>query len=118
MNWVTVRRIMRIAYVAVAAATIAGRGQLFWGPSRAGTALASGLGASVRLKQAFCAAARAVPNTPIASWEEKHAMGKLRKIQMVGWARGRRRISAPVAILAIAVAAVTTVAVTGAFTGA
>src|SRR6266568_4909692 len=78
-------------------------------------ALASGLGASVRLKQAFCAAARAVPNTPIASWEEKHAMGKLRKIQMVGWARGRRRISAPVAI---AVAAVTTVAVTGAFTGA
>jgi hypothetical protein len=45
-------------------------------------------------------------------------MGRLRKIQMTGWARGRRRISAPVSILAIAVAAVATVAVTGAFTGA
>ena len=32
---------MRIAYVVVAATTIAGRGQLFWGPSRAGAALAS-----------------------------------------------------------------------------
>jgi len=41
MNWVTVRRIMRIAYVVVAATTMAGRGQLFWGPSRAGAALAS-----------------------------------------------------------------------------
>jgi hypothetical protein len=35
-----------------------------------------------------------------------------------GGGEGRRRISAPVSILAIAVAAVTTVAVTGAFTGA
>ena len=32
---------MRIAHVVVAAATMAGRGQLFWGPSRAGAALAS-----------------------------------------------------------------------------
>ena len=32
---------MRIAYVVVAATTMAGRGQLFWGPSRAGAALAS-----------------------------------------------------------------------------
>src|SRR5215831_10496071 len=56
--------------------------------------------------------------TSIASWEEKHIMGKLRKIQMAGWARGRRRISAPVSIMAIAVAVVATVAVTGAFTGA
>jgi hypothetical protein len=45
-------------------------------------------------------------------------MGRLRKIQMAGWAWGRRRISAPVSILAVAVAAVITVAVTGAFTGA
>jgi BNR/Asp-box repeat len=45
-------------------------------------------------------------------------MGRLRKIQMAGWAKGRRRISAPASILAIAVAAVATVAVTGAFTGA
>ena len=45
-------------------------------------------------------------------------MGRLRKRQIVGWARGRRRISAPVSIVAVAVAAVTTVALTGAFTGA
>src|SRR5215467_3454185 len=45
-------------------------------------------------------------------------MGRLRKIHKAGWARGRRRISAPVSIVAIAVAVVTTVAVTGAFTGA
>jgi hypothetical protein len=45
-------------------------------------------------------------------------MGRLRKRQIVGWARGRRRISAPVSIGAVAVAAVTTVALTGAFTGA
>jgi hypothetical protein len=45
-------------------------------------------------------------------------MGRLRKRQIVGWARGRRRISAPVSIAAVAVAAVTTVGVTGAFTGA
>src|SRR5215470_4717478 len=67
---------------------------------------------------AFWAAARPVPDTPIASWREKHAMGRLRKRQMVGWAGGRRRISAPVSIGAVAVAAVTTVALTGAFTGA
>jgi len=41
MNWVTMRRIMRIAYVVVAAATIAGRGLFFWGPSRAGALLPS-----------------------------------------------------------------------------
>ena len=41
MNWVTARRIMRIAHVVVAAATMAGRGQFFWEPSRAGAALAS-----------------------------------------------------------------------------
>ena len=45
-------------------------------------------------------------------------MGRLQKRQIVGWARGRRRISAPVSIVAVAVAAVTTVALTGAFTGA
>src|SRR5215475_11621094 len=45
-------------------------------------------------------------------------MGRLQKRQMVGWAGGRRRISAPVSIGAVAVAAVTTVALTGAFTGA
>ena len=45
-------------------------------------------------------------------------MGRLQKRQMVDWARGRRRISAPVSIAAVAVAAVTTVALTGAFTGA
>jgi hypothetical protein len=39
----------------------------------------------------------------------------LRKIQAARQARGRRRIGAPVSILGIAVAAVTTVAVTGAF---
>src|SRR6516225_8495680 len=99
---------MRIPHVVVAAATMAGRGQVFWGPRRAGVALAGmaqlarwsltgaradrsryqprfdghvlralarGLTASVRLHQAFwharpgfCAAARTVPNTPIASW--------------------------------------------------
>jgi len=42
----------------------------------------------------------------------------LRKVQMTGWARGRRGIGAPASILAIAAAAVTTVAVTGAFTSA
>src|SRR5690242_1943448 len=41
MKWVTVRRIMRIAHVVVAATTMAGRGQFFWGPSRAGATLAS-----------------------------------------------------------------------------
>src|SRR5215468_2257539 len=41
MNWVTVRRIMRIAHVVVAAATMAWRGQFFWGPRRADAALAS-----------------------------------------------------------------------------
>jgi hypothetical protein len=45
-------------------------------------------------------------------------MSRLQKRQIVGWARGRRRISAPVSIAAVAVAAVTTVALTGAFTGA
>ena len=45
-------------------------------------------------------------------------MGRLRRRQIVGWAKGRRRISAPVSIVAVAVAAVTTVALTGAFTGA
>jgi hypothetical protein len=45
-------------------------------------------------------------------------MGRSRKTQMTGWPLGRRRVSAPVSILAIAVAAVTTAAVTGAFTGA
>jgi hypothetical protein len=45
-------------------------------------------------------------------------MGRLRKRQMAGGAGGRRRISAPVSIAAVAVAAVTTVALTGAFTGA
>jgi hypothetical protein len=39
-------------------------------------------------------------------------MGRLRKRQIVGWARGQRRISAPVSIGAVAVAAVTTVALT------
>src|SRR5262249_52467834 len=43
---------------------------------------------------------------------------RLQKRQIVGWARGRRRMSAPVSIAAVAVAAVTTVALTGAFTGA
>src|SRR5215469_9916465 len=62
---------------------------------------------------AFCAAARPVPDTPIASWREKHAMGRLRNRQMAGWAWGRRRISTPVSIGAVAVAAVTTVALTG-----
>ena len=32
---------MRIAHVVVVATTLAGRGQFFWGPSRAGTALPS-----------------------------------------------------------------------------
>src|SRR2546429_352369 len=45
-------------------------------------------------------------------------MARLRKLQMARWARGRRRVSAPVSVLAIAVVAVTTVALTGAFTGA
>ena len=46
-------------------------------------------------------------------------MGRLPKIQLTGAAPGwRRRIGAPVTIMAIAVAVVTTVAVTGAFTGA
>ena len=46
-------------------------------------------------------------------------MGRRPKTQMTGAAPGRRRrISAPVSIVAIAVAAVTTVALTGAFTGA
>lgn len=45
-------------------------------------------------------------------------MGRLQKRQIIGWARGRRRISAPVSIVAVAVAAVTAVALTGAFTGA
>ena len=45
-------------------------------------------------------------------------MGRLQKGQIVSWAKGRRRISAPVSIVAIAVAAMTTVALTGAFTGA
>ena len=45
-------------------------------------------------------------------------MDGLRKRQMVGRAGGRRRISAPVSIVAVAVAAVTTVALTAAFTGA
>ena len=45
-------------------------------------------------------------------------MDRLRKRQMVGRAEGRRRISAPVSIVAVAVAAVTTVGLTGAFTGA
>src|SRR5215472_4467073 len=67
---------------------------------------------------AFWAAARPVPNTSIASWEEKHAMRRLRKRQIVGRAGGRGRVSAPVSIAAVAVAAVTTVALTGAFTGA
>jgi len=38
---VTARRTMRIAHVVAAAATMAGRRQFFWGPSRAGAALAS-----------------------------------------------------------------------------
>jgi hypothetical protein len=45
-------------------------------------------------------------------------MARLRKIHKASWALGRRRIGAPVSILAVAVAAVTTVALTGAFTGA
>ena len=45
-------------------------------------------------------------------------MGRLRKIPMSSWVPGRRRISAPVSILAIAVVAVATVAATGAVTGA
>ena len=45
-------------------------------------------------------------------------MARLRKIQMARWPRGRPRFSAPVSVLAIAVAAVTTVGLTGAFTGA
>ena len=45
-------------------------------------------------------------------------MARLRKLQMARWARGRRRVSAPVSVLAIAVVAVTTVALTCAFTGA
>ena len=45
-------------------------------------------------------------------------MDRLRKRQMVGRAGSRRRISAPVSIAAVAVAALTTVALTGAFTGA
>src|SRR6516162_6310884 len=46
-------------------------------------------------------------------------MARLRKIHKAGWAPGwRRRIGAPVSIVAVAVAVVTTVAVTGAFTGA
>src|SRR5262249_47780693 len=46
-------------------------------------------------------------------------MGRLQKIPITGRARGRRRrIGAPVSIAAVAVAAVTTVGVTGAFTNA
>ena len=45
-------------------------------------------------------------------------MGRLRKISMSDRVPGRRRISAPVSILAVAVVAVATVAVTGTFTGA
>jgi hypothetical protein len=45
-------------------------------------------------------------------------MARLRKLQMARWAGGRRRVSAPVSVLVIAVVAVTTVALTGAFTGA
>ena len=45
-------------------------------------------------------------------------MARLRKLQMARWVRGRRRVSAPVSVLVIAVVAVTTVALTGAFTGA
>jgi hypothetical protein len=36
MNWVTVRRIMKIAHVVVAAATMAWRGQFFWGTQPGG----------------------------------------------------------------------------------
>src|SRR5215475_8449752 len=45
-------------------------------------------------------------------------MAGLRKLQVARWARGRRRVSTPVSVLAVAVVAVTTVALTGAFTGA
>ena len=44
-------------------------------------------------------------------------MAGTRKLQVTRWVRGRR-ISAPVSVLAIAAVAVTTIAVTGAFTGA
>ena len=44
-------------------------------------------------------------------------MGRLRKIPMSGRVPGRRRISAPVSILAVAVVVAATVAVTGTFTG-
>jgi hypothetical protein len=39
-------------------------------------------------------------------------------LQVARWARGRRRVSAPVSVLAISAVVVTTVALTGAFTGA
>jgi hypothetical protein len=45
-------------------------------------------------------------------------MGRWPKTRRTGAARGRQRIGAPVSILAIAAAVVTTVAVTGAFTNA
>jgi hypothetical protein len=46
-------------------------------------------------------------------------MARLRKIQMMtGWGGGRRGLRAPVPLLAVAVAVVTTAALTGAFTGA
>jgi hypothetical protein len=44
-------------------------------------------------------------------------MATLRKIMESGWARGRRRIGAPVSVLAVAVVAVSAVMVTAGFTG-
>src|SRR5260370_21302805 len=44
-------------------------------------------------------------------------MVRLRKVLESGWARDPRRIGAPVSVLALAVAAVTTVTLTAAFTG-